>query len=104
MNDALIPFFAHTDYTCVRINAPHFWDNPAFAEWAQRRDTARWNCLVGGTYNETDVFTTYSGPEEGSDYGVDGIPRDVWRELGDIVKKLTGSTNTECLLWISNIL
>ena len=85
-------YFEHADYHCLRINAPHFWNDPVFAEWAADPDTIQ-------IPNDLDVFTFYEHPEDGWD--IHRIPPAIWADITAAVRRQFGTEYRECLVWIS---
>lgn len=85
----------------MRINAPHWYRNPAFVAWLNSPGSATWH-VKGQLPNEySDAFLTYDNGE-GSDAPPGGdlypsIPVELWNELraelGDVA----------CLVWLTNL-
>lgn len=109
----------HAGTPLVTINAASFYRDPAFIAWLEHptRRPATWH-RAGTPGDYSDVFTYYGGARwleqefvaEGSDYpaGDDpaaepGFSDQQYALIAAAVEAATGSSDTECLVWIRNL-
>ena len=102
----------------VRLNAPSLFEDPEWQAWLNHAGSgpATWHTRDEEPGEYSDVFLHYGGARwdaqhgftaEGSDYpsqeGRPGIPDHIYALLADAVREATGSSDSEALLWISNL-
>ena len=98
-------YFRPDECPVVRINAPEWYQDPQWVAWMNSADSATWH-HPGEPANEmSDVFFTYDGASDGSDYtgGDTHIPEHIWRQVVELVEQATGSRGSYCLVWVSNL-
>jgi len=84
----------------VRVNAPHWYQDPGFVRWLVSGKAATWHANTTPT-SDSDVFFTFCCCE-GSDYSPDDsmIPKRIWHEVCAIALE---QGHEECLFWVSNL-
>ena len=102
----------------VRLNAPSLFADPEWRAWLNHPQSgpATWHARGEEPGDYSDVFIHYGGAHwdeqhgfiaEGSDYPSQenrpGIPDRIYALLAEAVREATGSSDSEVLLWISNL-
>ena len=102
----------------VRVNAPALYRDPAFRAWLdhERNAPATWHQRGEAVGEYSDVFVFFGGAAweadgrftgDGSHYPADaerpGFTISQYALLARAVELATGSAQTECLVWITNL-